>query len=504
MSTSLSTQDLPHLSFRSFVQSLKADGDVAEINEEMDPNLEISAIIRKSCETNDKAPLFNNVKGAKNGLFRIFGAPGSLRNSTKGKYGRLARHLALPPDAGMKEILDKMLSATDKIGIKPNIVETGTCKENKLFGDDINLQELPAPLIHQADGGKYVSTYGVHIVQSPDGQWTNWSITRAMIHDGRHLVGVVHPTQHIGQIHKMWKDIGKDCPWALCFGAPPAAIMASSAPLADGVSEADYVGAMTGTALDVVKCETNDLFAPANSEIVFEGIISANDTAPEGPFGEMHGYVFPGETRQNPMFRVDCITHRDNAILPVSACGRLTDETHTMIGSLIAAEIRQLCQDRGLPITDAFTPFESQVTWAVLKVDTAKLRKMKTDSKSFSKLVGDIVFADKIGTMIHRLVLVGDDIDVYDSKDVFWAFSTRCRPFDDEVFFPDTTAFILIPYNSQGTHNPIKGGKVVSDALLSIEYTTGANWQAASFKESYPQELQDKVNNNWTALGFQE
>ena len=66
--------------------------------------------------------------------------------------------------------------------------------------------------------------------------------------------------------------------------------MASSTPLPDGVTEAEYVGAMTGTALDVVKCETNDLLVPANSEIVFEGSLSVTETAPEGPFGEMHGY----------------------------------------------------------------------------------------------------------------------------------------------------------------------------------------------------------------------
>lgn len=289
MSTS-NSNDLPHLNFRTFVEALKKDGDLAEINEEKDPHLEVSAIIRKSCETDDRAPLFNNVKGAQNGLFRILGAPASLRSPDKGKYGRLARHLALPPDAGMKEILDKMLSASNKPGVKPNVVETGSCKENKLSGDEIDLTTLPAPFIHEADGGKYIQTYGMHVVQSPDGKWTNWSIARAMIYDDKHLVGLVIPPQHIWQIQQKWKEIGKDCPWALCFGVPPAAIMASSMPLPDGVTEAEYIGAMTGTALDVVKCETNDLFVPANSEIVFEGSLSVTETAPEGPFGEMHGY----------------------------------------------------------------------------------------------------------------------------------------------------------------------------------------------------------------------
>jgi UbiD family decarboxylase len=60
----------------------------------------------------------------------------------------------------MKEILDKMLSAADQPPIEPTIVPTGECKENILVGDQINLDQLPAPMIHQDDGSKYIQTYG--------------------------------------------------------------------------------------------------------------------------------------------------------------------------------------------------------------------------------------------------------------------------------------------------------------------------------------------------------
>ncbi|KAF2091008.1 putative 3-octaprenyl-4-hydroxybenzoate carboxy-lyase [Saccharata proteae CBS 121410] len=492
------------MNFRSFVEALKEDGDIAEINTEKDPNLEVSAIIRKSNEENNKAPLFNNVKGTtKNGLFRILGGPGALRSPAKGTYGRLARHLGLSPTVGMKEVCEKMLSAKNSPPKAPRVVETGSCKENKIFGDDIDLEALPTPMIHQADGGKYIQTYGMHIVQSPDGKWTNWSIARAMVYDKRHLVGLVIPPQHIWQIQQMWKKEGKDVPWALAFGVPPAAIMASSMPLPDGLTEAEYIGAMTGTALDVVKCETNDLLVPANSEIVLEGTLSTTETAPEGPFGEMHGYVFPGDSHMSPKYTVNAITHRHDPILPVSACGRLTDETHTMIGSLAAAEIASLCRTHDLPVLDAFAPFESQVTWVALRIDTARLRALKTDSKTFARKLGDLVFNHKAGYTIHRLVLVGDDIDVYDGKDVMWAFSTRCRPGDDEVFYDHVRAFPLIPYNGHGHWDPVKGGKVVSDALMPSEYTTGRDWEQASFKGSYPEEVRAKVEGEWKDMGFE-
>lgn len=490
-------------SFRAFVEQLKADNDLVEINDEIDPHLEAAAITRLVCETNDKAPLFNNLKGHNDrGLFRILGAPASLRRSKEDRYGRLARHLALPPTASIKDIMDKMLSASELPPIAPRIVTDGPVKENSLAGDEIDLTRLPAPLIHQADGGKYIQTYGMHVVQSPDGTWTNWSIARAMVHDRNHLSGLVVEPQHIWQIHQMWKKQGKDVPWALCFGVPPAAIMASSMPIPDGVNEADYVGAITGRPLELVKCDTNNLYVPANAEIVFEGTLSITEVLDEGPFGEMHGYVFPGDTHKCPAYKVDKITYRTNPIMPMSACGRLTDETHTVAGALAAAEIRKVCQNAGLPVTDAFSPFESQVTWVALKIDTSRLRQSNWSPKEFQKKVGDTVFRHKAGYIIHRVVLVGEDINIYEGRDVMWAFSTRCRPNADETFFEDVRGFPLIPYMSHGSGSPIQGGKAVSDALMPSEYVTGSDWQAADFENSYPHKLKDSVRNNWVSLGF--
>ncbi|ROV92569.1 hypothetical protein VMCG_08913 [Cytospora schulzeri] len=499
----MSSQDLPHMNFRSFVEALRDDGDLVEINDEIDPHLEVGAVIRRVCETDGKAPLFNKLKGQdEHGLWRILGAPNSLRSDPKQKFGRLARHLNLPVTASMKEILDKMVAAKTATPIPPKTVETGPCKEFILTPDQFDLTKLPAPFLHQSDGGKYVQTYGMHIVKSPDGKWVNWSIARAMVYDRNHLVGLVIEPQHIWKMHQEWKKIGKDMPWALAFGVPPAAIMASSMPLPDGLSEAEYIGSLVGSPLEVTKCETNDLMVPANSEIVFEGFCSATETGPEGPFGEMHGYVFPGDTHPWPKYTVNLITHRKDAILPTSNCGRLTDETHTMIGPLAAAEIGFRLRSAGLPIKEAYSPFESQVTWVVLQVDTAKLREMKTTSEAFCRQIGDIVFNHKVGYTIHRLVVIGDDIDAYDFKDVIWAFCTRCRPGMDEYLFEDVAGFPLIPYMSHGNGKPNRGGKIVSDCLLPTEYTTGQTWEAADFKNSYPADLQQKVLDRWSGWGF--
>lgn len=129
---------------------------------------------------------------------------------------------------------------------------------------------------------------------------------------------------------------------------------------------------------------------------------------------------------------------------------------------------------------------------------------MKTNSKEFSKRIGDFVFSHKAGLTMHRIILVGDGIDVYDGKDVMWAFSTRCRPNMDETFFEDVPGFPLIPYMGHGNGPAIKGGKVVSDALMPSEYTTGRDWVAADFKNSYPEELKAKILASWESMGFRK
>jgi UbiD family decarboxylase len=173
-----------------------------------------------------------------------------------------------------------------------------------------------------------------------------------------------------------------------------------------------------------------------------------------------------------------------------------------MIGTLAAAEIRQLCQENNLPVKEAMAQFETQVTWVAIQIDTAYLRQMKVKPKDLWKQIGDLVFGHKVGYTIHRLVLVGDDIDVYSFEDVIFAFSTRCRPETDELFYQDCRGFPLVPYMSHGSASPTTGGKVVSDALLPVEYTTGRNGELAEYKHSYPESLQKSVNDRWQGWGF--
>lgn len=497
----------PHLDFRQFVEALRRDGDLASIDAEVDPHLEVAAIIRRVYEQRAKAPLFNNVKGARNGLYRILGAPGGLSSDPKFPYRRLARQLALPGDATLGDVIDKMLSAKKSQPLPPVHVATGPCKENIILGNDVDLTKLPNPLLNRADGGDYIQTLGINIVQHPTQDWTNWSIARAMVTDKNKMVGLIMKPQHIARLFDAWKKSGsgRNIPYAIALGAPPIATMAASMPLPAGVSEAEYVGALCGSPLELVKCETNDMYVPANSEIVLEGTISISETAKEGPFGEMHGYSFLDENSQQPIYNVTAITHRNDAILPVCVPGRSSlgpDETHTMIGTLASAEMRQLLQDAGLPVTQVFTPYETQVIWAAVQVDRKRLAEMGTNAQELCNKIGSLVFRHKAGMQVHRLLVVGDDIDPFDFNDVTWAYATRCRPYLDEFHFEDVPAYPLVPYMSHGTGTKLTGGKVVANCLLPAEYKGQQEWVTCDFEHGYPEEIKEKVLSRWADFGL--
>ena len=504
MSATVSSEDAinAQLDFRAFIDVLRQDGDLAEVNIEVDPHLEVASIVRRISEINGKAPLFNNVKGAKDGLWRMFGNAASLRSNEKEKFGRIARNLGLPKTASWKDISERTQAGKKAPIVPPRVLETGPCKQNKIEGDDIDLHSLPAPYLHEGDGGKYLQTYGIHVLQSPDKKWTNWSIFRGMIHDSRRIVCLVGTGQHNSIIRQKWMNQGAtEMPWALAMGVPPVANLVAALPVPEGVSEGEYVGALTGRPLDLVKCELSDLLVPANSEIVLEGTFSFVDKAAEGPFGDFLGIVFDNDTHPMPLFTVNCITYRDDAIMPISVPGRITDESHTT-AALAAAELLTYCQAHELPIKEASACLETMGTWCALQVDGPKLRALKTKSKDFVKRIGDIIFANKSTMLLNKIILVGDDVDPYDFKEVMWAYSTRCRPGHDEYPFDDVAGFPLTPYMSHGRGDKHRGGKIISDCLLPMEYEGGRIFTKVDFETSYPEEVKRRVKGRWVEMGF--
>ncbi|MFJ8545320.1 UbiD family decarboxylase [Streptomyces sp. NPDC093586] len=493
------TQHGSALNFRDFVEDLLAAGDAVDIRTPVSPTLEAGAITRRVYETRSPAPLFGNLTGAEPG-FRLLGAPAGLSSVQGGTYGRLAAHFGLPRDTTPRDLLEKLITAMHADPVAPRVVETGPCKENIVTGDDVDLERFPVPLLHEKDGGRYFGTYGFHVVRTPDERWTSWSVSRSMLHGRTTLVGPCMPQQHLGMIHRMWREKGERTPWAMVLGAPPAALAAAGMPLPAEVNEDGYVGALTGSPVEVVRTETNGLYVPANAEIVLEGYISPDETAPEGPMGEYHGYQF-AESKPQPVFHVEAVTFRDDPILPVCVAGLPPEENHTIWGTMISAAGLDRLRSGGLPVDMAWCSYEAATCWIVVSVDTRRLAGMRMSEQQLCDAVAEVLFGSHAGWLVPKVVLVADDIDVTDIDQVVWAMATRYHP-GAEYLYPDTPGIPMVPYLTADEARTGRGGKSVMSCLQPEQLEGGARGAVAGFRHSYPEDMQQRVLENWTAYGF--
>ena len=489
-------------SLREYIDALKAIGELQEIDQEVDWNLEIGAISRRCYETGAPAPLFNTIKGIEQG-FRVLGAPAGV-SSQPGLYlSRIAVSLSLLPQSTGREIVEALVAARGREFIQPKLVTTGACKENILIGDEVDLLRLPTPLLHGGDGGRYLNTYGIFIVQTPDQRWTSWSIARAMLLDKNRMAGIVAPNQHIGMVRQTWTDIGKSMPFALALGVEPFIPFVGGMPLPEYVNEVDYVGAYFGEPVEVVQCETVDLQVPATAEIVIEGTLSMTEMDREGPMGEYAGYLWTGQSSQKPVYNVTAMTYRHQPILPVSVAGEPVEENHTAWGVPNAAEIVYTLRQAGFPIATAWSPFESANHWYAIAMERNWRHQLPNVSAlELCQKLGDVLFKTKAGMGTPKYIVVNDDIDITNTKEVVWAFATRNYPGSQgEVVFNDESTNPLVAFLTPDEKMSMHTTKVIYNCLPPDDW--GDNLpQRSSFAGTYPQELQDKILDNWQAYGF--
>lgn len=486
-------------SLREYIDELKALGEIQEIDTEVDWNLEMGAIIRRSYELRAPAPLFHRIHGIERG-FRVLGAPAGMSGRKGHEFARVALSLGYPATASARELVEALAAAHDKPAISPRRVDGGSCQENVLVGDQVDLWRLPTPLIHDGDGGRYLNTWGTIVVQTPDSRWTNWSITRMMITGKNTLAGLVLPQQHLGIIFAQWKEQGRDMPFALALGTEPVIPFVSGMPLDENIDEAGFIGGYLGDPVEVVDCKTVDLRVPATSEIVIEGTISVTETTPEGPMGEYSGYLSPGGPLPRPVFQVSAMTYRNDPILPVVAAGEPIEENHTCWGLAISAQLLWDLRRQGLPVSMCFATLESAAHWLVITVRRNDRERFTRDE--LARAIGKAVFSTRAGSFLPKIILLDDDIDATNLDEVVWAFATRCHPERDQVLFPNENVLPLVAFLSPEERRQARGMKVIYNGLTPDDVPADQLPRRSSFRHLWPHEIQERVIRNWRAYGY--
>ncbi len=403
---------------RGFLAKAEALGEIRTIRD-ADWNLEIGALSETVAELIPEPPglLFDAIKGYPQG-FRVLSLPTASRR-------RMALALNLPPDTPRLEMLRHTTRRLREApSVPPREVATGPVMQNRMLDNEVDLYRFPSIKGHRRDGGRYIGTGSSVFNRDPDSGYINMATYRMQVHE-RNLLGLWHnPGQH-GRVicEKYWKQ-GKACPVVATFGGDFLVFMMSYMKFPWGVSELDKVGGVLGHPLDIIKGPLTGLPIPAHAEIAIEGEIPppGEESRDEGPFGEYTGYYAGGTLgtgEPQPVIRVKAIYYRDNPII-LNMSPQWPGAPHHAVRFEGGALWDQL-EAAGVPGIKAV--FQHSSGFVVVAIEQKYA--------GHDRQAGLAVLGTAANTHGRYVVIVDDDIDPSDMKEVMWAITTRSDPATD-------------------------------------------------------------------------
>ena len=487
---------MKYTDLRDFVQQLEAKNELLRIQHEVDPYLEITEICDRTLKAEGPALLFENVKGFDAPvLANLFGTTkrvamgmGEESVSQLREIGKLLAFLKEPElPKGMKDAWEKMPAFKQVLNMAPKVVSKAPCQQVVYKKDDVDLGNIPVQTCWPGDVAPLI-TWGLVITKGPEKERQNIGIYRQQV-IAKNKVIMRWLAQRGGALdYRDWvkKHPEKPFPVSVALGADPATIIGAVTPVPDSLSEYSFAGLLRGSKTEVVKSGLSDLQVPASAEYVLEGFIYPGEVAEEGPFGDHTGYY--NETETFPVFTIERITHRKNPIYHSTYTGRPPDEP-AVLGAALNEVFIPILQKQFPEITDFYLPPEG-CSYRVAVVS------MKKQYPGHAKRVMMGVWSFLRQFMYTKFVIVvDDDVDARDWKDVIWAISTRVDPARDFTLVENT------PIDYLDFASPVSGlgSKIGIDATNKWKGETEREWGT-------PIEMDEKtkkrVDDIWQSLGI--
>jgi len=465
--------NMKYQDLREFIAELEKRGELKRITTEVDANLEITEICRRTLDKQGPALLFENVKGSNIPvLANLFGTTGRVASAmgqedlaALRELGKLLAELKQPePPKGLKDAIEKLPTLKKVLNMPVKTVKKGLCQEVVIEGDDVDLSKLPIQTCWPGDVAPLV-TWGLTITKGPLKKRQNLGIYRQQVIGKNKLI--MRWLSHRGGAldFKDWceKNPGEPYPVAVAIGADPATTLAAVTPIPDSLSEYAFAGLLRGKKTRVCKCIGNDLQVPENAEFILEGVLHPGEMADEGPYGDHTGYY--NEVERFPVFTVERITHRKNPIYHSTYTGKPIDEP-AILGVALNEVFVPLLQQQYPEITDFYLPPEAcSYRMAVVSI--------KKQYPGHAKRVMMGVWSFLRQFMYTKFVIiVDDDIDVKDWKEVIWAMTTRVDPTRDTTLIDNT------PIDYLDFASPVSGlgSKMGIDATNKLPGETNREW----------------------------
>jgi 4-hydroxy-3-polyprenylbenzoate decarboxylase len=488
---------------RDFVAHLHNMGELKQIDIPISPYLEMTEICDRTLRSDGPALLFTQPVGHDIPvLANLFGTPrrvalgmgadhvGELR-----KIGHLLAQLKEPePPKGFDDVLGLGRMVKSLWDMAPKELRSGKCQDIVWEGNDVDLARLPIQHCWPDDISPLI-TWGLVITKGPHKKRQNLGIYRQQV-IGRNKVIMRWLAQRGGAL-----DFREHClvnpdqpyPIAVALGADPATILGAVTPVPDNLSEYQFAGLLRGSRTELVKAIGSALRVPASAEIVLEGHIypdvshsSGYEHALEGPFGDHTGYY--NEQDWFPVFTIDRITMRHDPIYHSTYTGKPPDEP-AVLGMALNEVFIPLLQKQFSEIVDFYLPPEG----CSYRMAVVQLRKAYP---GHAKRVMFGVWSFLRQFMYTKfIVVVDEDVNIREWKEVIWAITTRVDPIRDTTLVDNT------PIDYLDFASPVSGlgSKMGIDATNKWPGETSREWGRTI---SMSVEVTAKIDRIWQELGI--
>ncbi|MFM9981270.1 MAG: UbiD family decarboxylase [Burkholderiales bacterium] len=425
-------------SFRSALRRMQAAGRINTYAHEADTEYQVAGIMKKL----DGGPsiLFPRIKGH---AMPVLGNMLSCKENCEAAFGT--------DYMGIRQFVTRALGNP----VPPVQVAKAPVHENVLREFDLG-KVLPILRHTEGDSGRFI-TAGIIVVQDPETGVYNASYHRLQLIGPQRTAIKLDFGRHLRAAYERAQKLGKPLPIAVCIGTDlavhyTAATMGAQMP--ESADELAIAGALRGEPLPVVKGITQDLYYPAETEIVLEGVLLPNQTVREGPFGEFVGYLSPeGDA---PIFEVTALCHRNNPVyFAINGVGR---ETIMLRKYVMEASLLKSLQ--------AATPIvkDVEVTAGGLHRFHAVIQVKKTNPQQEGMQRNAILAA--FGTLkdLDLIIAVDDDINIQDPNDVEYALAMRMEASKDLFIIPGARTHEYVRKSNNGIR-----AKVGIDATVPFE-----------------------------------
>jgi UbiD family decarboxylase len=411
---------------RRFLEWAKDDDVLVTIDRPVDPYLELARLV---FALDGKPILFQELSGHPD--WRMMSGMCARRETFAAALG-----------CSVAELIPRMAEALEAPQAPP-VLDRGPCQA---VVEPVDLTRLPIPRYHPEDGGPYV-TAGVSVINDPV-LGRNVSFHRLMVLDETRFAARIVEGRGT---HTALTRVDGNLPVAIAVGAPVQVLLAAAMSPAKDVDELGIAHALAPTPL--VRCQSVDLEVPARAELILEGRITG-ELADEGPFPDLTGTM--DRVRRQPVIEIDHITHRHapifHALLPSGM------EHKNLMGMprepTIFAAVNDVCRCTGVYVTPG------GMSWlhAVVQID-------KQDDEDGHRAIHA---AFRGHTSLKHVVVVDEDVDLYDRGHVEWAIATRFQADRDLIVLRDQPSSSLDPSASQMPGQKARTAKMGLDATIPL------------------------------------